>query len=87
MKALQVNYDKEDDKLSLIKDQIHENWAEVCERFNHDVHRLRNAAKISPYTGLYVCYDEDNQPVYFLVEEDAQLKAMQRSVFRSKLGR
>ena len=87
MKALQVNYDKESDTCTPINAQTDEDWAEVCERFDHDVHRLRSETTHPPYTGLYACFDDDNQPSYFLVEEDVRLKALRHKVFLSKLGR
>lgn len=87
MKALQVDYDIKGDQLTLIQNQADENWAQVCERFDDDVHRLRDAVRHPPYTGLYECFDEDNQSTYFLVEEDSQLKALRHQVFLKKLGR
>lgn len=87
MKALQVDYDQKSDTYTLIEAKSDESWADVCERFDHDVHRLRSVASKPPYTGLYECFDDDNKPAYFLVEEDARLKAMRHKVFLSKLGR
>lgn len=87
MKALQVDYDKKSDTFTPIKAQNDGSWADVCERFDHDVHRLRSVTSKPPYTGLYECFDEDSQPAYFLVEEDARLKAFRQKVFLSKLGR
>jgi hypothetical protein len=87
MKAIQVNYDKEEDKIAVVDDPPVENWAEVCNRYDNDVHRLRDATNRARYTALYKCFDEDNQPHYFLVEEDHRLKLMRRKMFLKKLGR
>ena len=87
MKSLQVQYDKKEDKLTLIKDQSDEDWIDVCEQFDNDVHRLRDETEHPSYTGLYECFDEDNQPTYYLVQEDARLHKMRHQVFLSKLGR
>jgi hypothetical protein len=38
------------------------------------------------YTALYACYDENNQPVYYLVEESAALTRLRRKIFLGKLG-
>lgn len=87
MKSLKVDYDKEKDKLTLAKDSSQEEWVEVCERFDNDVHRLRDETAHAPFTGLYECFDEDDQPSYYLVEEDTRLNKMRHQVFLSKLGR
>lgn len=87
MESLQVQYDKTKDKLSLIEKQSKEAWVDVCVRFDNDVHRLKDETAHPPFTGLYECFDEDNQPAYFLVEEDDQLRKIRQQVFLSKLGR
>lgn len=87
MKSLQVQYDKAEDKLTFIKKQSKEEWVDVCERFDNDVHRLRDEKAHPPYTGLYECFDEDNNPTYYLVEESAELRKIRQQVFLSKLGR
>lgn len=87
MKALQVDYNKNSDQITLIENQTDENWVEVCNRFDDDVHRLRDTAAHSPFSGLYECFNEDNQPAYFLVEEGPNLKTLRQKVFLSKLGR
>ena len=86
MKALKVHFDREKDSITTIKDQPEEDWVAVCERFENDVQRVRDAQDRSPYTALYICFDQDNQPVHFLVQEDRQLNKLRRKVFLSKLG-
>jgi hypothetical protein len=34
-----------------------------------------------------VCFDPDNRPVHFLVQEDRQLNKLRHKVFYSKLGK
>ncbi len=87
MKALRVEYNKDNDELEIIAGQTDEDWVAVCDQFDNDVERIRNADNQSPYTALYACFDEDNQPVYYLVVEDRQLKKIRHKAFLSKLGR
>ena len=87
MKALQVTFDRDKDDIAPVGDERAENWIDVCERFDDDVHRIRDVAEREPYTALYACYDEDNMPSYYLVEEDRQLDRIRRRVFLNKLGR
>jgi len=84
---LQINFDKDSDEIDLIEDQAEENWIEVCERYDDDVHRIRSISGPSPFTAVYTCYDEDNNPSYFLVEEDSKLDKMRHKIFLDKLGR
>ena len=86
MKATQVQYDENKDLIKRIKGQPEEDWVAVCERFENDVQRVRDVQDQSPYTALYVCFDQDNQPVHFLVQEDRQLNKLRHKVFFSKLG-
>ena len=87
MKALAVEYDAASDKVTPPEDDKKEDWAAVCERFDGDVHRLRDAADLAGYDALYVCYNEDNQPFHFLVTEDEALQRARHRVFLKKLGR
>jgi hypothetical protein len=87
MKALAVEYDAASDRVTAPEDDNSEDWAVVCERFDGDVHRIRAADEVEGYDALYVCYDEDNQPTYFLVTEDDELQRARHRVFHQKLGR
>ncbi len=87
MKALQVKFDKAEDKIDQVNQDKEENWIDVCERFDDDVHRVRDVPSHEPYTALYACYDEVNLPTYYLVEEDRQLDRIRHRVFLNKLGR
>ncbi|MGD8835132.1 MAG: hypothetical protein PVJ19_09340 [Desulfobacteraceae bacterium] len=87
MRALQVHFDKDKDEITRIDDQEEEEWLKVCERFDNDVHRICDSEGQGGYTALYSCFDEDNIPSYYLVEEDRQLEKIRRKVFFNKLGR
>ena len=87
MKAIRIDYDSETDKIRQVDNQPQEDWAEVCERFDHDVQRIRTVTKRGDYTGLYACCDADNRQIYYLVKENARLKRLKHKVFLSKLGR
>jgi hypothetical protein len=87
MKALSVTYDDDGDSVAPPADAQEEDWVEVCERFEGDVHRLRDAGEVVGYNALYVCYDEDNLPTHYLVAADAELQRARRRVFLRKLGR
>jgi hypothetical protein len=87
MRALRVEYNTDTEKISHIAKQKTEDWITVCERFNNDVHRICDIKDRDMYTALYQCYDDDNKPSYYLVEEDRQLDKVRRKVFYNKLGR
>jgi hypothetical protein len=87
MKALAVKYDAASDRVTVPEVENSEHWAAVCERFDGDVHRVRDADDVAGYDALYVCYDEANQPAHFLVVEDAELQRARQRVFLKKLGR
>jgi hypothetical protein len=87
MKALAVDYDAASDHVPAPEVENSEDWAVICERFDGDVHRIRDAHEVAGYDALYVCYDEDNQPSHFLVAEDAELQRARQRVFLKKLGR
>lgn len=87
MRALHVDYNKDTDEFEIVEGRKEKDWVAVCDRYDNDVQRIRNVENHSPYTGLFACFDEDNQPVYFLVEEDRQLNKLRHKAFLSKLGR
>ena len=87
MHAIQVRYDSETDAVTVDTDATPRDWQEVCDAFFGDVHRLRDAREHPGTTGLYVCYDDDNQPHHFLVAEDDDLQRVKRRTFLKKLGK
>jgi hypothetical protein len=87
MRALRVEFNLDTGEISRISEQNEEDWIRVCERFDNDVHRMRDIKDQDMFTALYGCYDEDNKPSYYLVQEDRQLDKIRRKVFFHKLGR
>ncbi len=87
MQALKINYNAADQTIEAVEGASQESWEVVCERYDNDVQRIRDVSDRETYTAVYACYDEDNQTIYYLVEEDAALMRMRRRTFLSKLGR
>ena len=87
MQALQVNFIEADQSIKKMADATPSSWEAVCERFDNDVHRVKIVTDPDGYTALYACYDENNQPVYYLVEENQDLSRLRHKTFLDKLGR
>lgn len=83
MKSLKVDY--LDGSVSEIDGVKSEDWSKVCDKYSGDVHRLKDYSK-DVYTALYECFDDDNNPVYYLVEEDDKLQKLRRKNFTENLG-
>lgn len=86
MKSIQAQYDPSNGKITIIPSAEQENWVDVCRRFNDDVSRVCNAEGIDDYTGLFECFDEKNQSVFYLVKEDKTLYRMKHRHFLDNLG-
>jgi hypothetical protein len=86
MQSLHVNYDDTAGAIARIENASPEPWETVCERFDNDVRRIMDVTDQSGYTALYACYDENNNPIYYLVEEDERLLKLRRKTHLSKLG-
>ena len=86
MQCLRVNYDPDERHVSHDADASPEAWEEVCHRFDNDVHRIMDYTEQASYTALYACYDEENRPVYYLVEEGDALTRLRHRTFLGKLG-
>lgn len=87
MKAIPADYDAREDRVAVSDAAVAEDWIEVCDRFHDDVERLRDAVEVPPFTGLYACYDDDNLPHHYLVEEDPDLRRLRRKTFLRNLGK
>lgn len=87
MQSLQVNFDETTETIEPIESASPEPWDAVCERFDNDVRRIKTVSDTKGYNTLYACYDEDNQPIFFLVKEDEALATLRQRTFLSKLGR
>ncbi|MBC2712648.1 MAG: hypothetical protein HGJ94_17175 [Desulfosarcina sp.] len=86
MKSLHVNFNEATQAIDTIETASPEPWDAVCERFDNDVQRIMAVSDPKGYTALYACYDENNQPVYYLVEEGEALTKLRQKTFLSKLG-
>ena len=87
MKSLRVEYNPDSGAIDILADVSPEAWDVVCERYDNDVQRVESVSDREDYSALYACYDENNQPIYYLVEEGAALTRMRQKTFLSKLGR
>jgi len=87
MKSLRVNFDETDQSTTPIENATIEPWDDVCERFDNDVHRIMTVSDQEDFTAIYACYDDNNEPAYYLVEEDEDLAKLRRKIFLKKLGR
>lgn len=86
MQALQVAFNETTQTIDPIESAVVEPWAAVCERFDNDVRRIMDRADPRGYNALYACYDENNLPAYYLVQEGAALTRLRQKTFLSKLG-
>ncbi len=86
MKSLKVEYTKESDTIQIEEKVSAEEWPDVCEKFNDDVHRVRNVNDQDDFTALYECFDDDDNSIFYLVQEDSNLEILKRKHFRDKLG-
>ncbi len=86
MKSIQVDYDRESNVIKKKDDTQAEDWISVCRKFNDDVERIMDVEDQKDYTGLYVCFDDDNKSFYYLVKEDKALYRMKRRHFRDNIG-
>ena len=87
MRSIQVSYNKGRDDFEIPDDVKEENWIDVCEKFNDDVHRIRSVENSEMYNALYECINDENKSSYYLVDEDEALRNMKRKTFLRKLGR
>ena len=86
MKSIHVKYDSKNETIEPIENASPEVWEEVCDRFDNDVSRVREVTDQDGYNTLYVCYDENNQPEYYVVDVDETLNKLRRKTFLKKLG-
>lgn len=86
MKAIQAEAGADPGRAQIKEGAAPEDWVSVCRRFNDDVERVCDVPEVAGYTGLYRCFDENNQAVYYLVSEDRQLFRMKRRHFLDNIG-
>jgi hypothetical protein len=86
VKSVHVNFNEATQAIDPIENASPEPWDEVCERYDNDVRRIMDLPDPTAYTALYACYDEDNQPIYYMVEEGEALLKLRHKTFLDKLG-
>ena len=87
MNSLKVNFNAATQAIEPIDNASPESWEAVCERFDNDVRRIKTVSDSMGYSAMYACYDENNQPIYYLVEESDVLTKLRHRTFLDKLGR
>lgn len=87
MQSLHVNFNQATQAIDPIDNASPEPWDLICEKFDNDVRRIMSVSDARGYNALYACYDENNRPVYYLVEEGGMLTKLRQRTFLDKLGR
>lgn len=87
MNSLRVNFDEASQSITDADGAAPQRWDAVCERFDNDVRRIMTVSDREGYTALYACFDENNRPEYYLVEENEKLAKLRHRTFLSKLGK
>jgi|GEM_PF-426855 len=86
MKAIQAQVGEDPGRTGIKEGAVEEDWPAVCARFNDDVERVCDVEHVPGYTGLYRCFDDDNQAVHYLVEEGRHLYRIKRKTFLKNIG-
>jgi hypothetical protein len=87
MKSLHVNFNQATQTIDPVDNASQETWDEIFERFDNDVRRIKTLSDPRGDNALYACYDENNRPVDYLVEESDELTTLRQRAFLDKLGR
>ena len=86
MKSIQAEYKEESKKISIKKSAKQEDWVLVCQKFNDDVSRICDVTQVEDYTGLFECFDDNNNRFFYLVKEDKALYQVKRRRFFDNIG-
>ncbi|MBU8848199.1 MAG: hypothetical protein KOO64_01580 [Desulfobacterales bacterium] len=86
MKSIQAEFKEASKKITIKKNASEEDWAAVCQKFNDDVSRICDVTDKKDYTGLFECFDDDNNRFFYLVKEDKDLYRMKRKRFFDNIG-
>jgi hypothetical protein len=86
MKSIQADFQQDPQEIKIKDGAKQEDWTVVCRRFNDDVERVCDVNGLGKYTGLYHCFDELNNGVFYLVEENQALFRMKRRHFFDNIG-
>ncbi len=87
MQSLHVNYNEATQAIDPVENALPEPWDAVCDRFDNDVQRIKAVSDPKGYSALYACYDDNNVPVYYIVEEGEALRKLRQKTFLGKLGK
>ncbi len=85
MKSIKALYNSKKNLYAIKENSSEENWIDVCEKFNNDVHRISDSDKEN-YSGIYECFDDDNNSFFYFVEESSSLKKLKRKTFFDNIG-
>ena len=86
MESIQAEFEEISKKISIKKEAVPEDWADVCKKFNDDVSRVCDAMDQGDYTGLFECFDDDNKRFYYLVKENKDLYRVKHKHFLDNIG-
>ncbi len=86
MKSIQAEFEEVSKEIKVTENAKEEDWVRVCQKFNDDVSRICDVTDQEDYTGLFVCFDDDNKRFYYLVKEDKNLYRIKRQHFFDNLG-
>ncbi len=86
MKSIKALYNSKKNIYAIEKNSSEENWIDVCEKFNNDVHRISDVSDNENYSGIYECFDDDNNSFFYFVEESSRLKKLKRKTFFDNIG-
>jgi len=86
MKSIQAEFEKTSKKITIKDTAKPEDWVAVCKKFNDDVSRVCDVTDQEDYTGLFECFDDQNNQFYYIVEEDRNLYRLKHKHFYDNLG-
>ncbi len=86
MKSIQVEFEKDSNKITIKEDAQIEDWPDVCAKYDDDVSRVCDVADQEDYTGVFECFDDHNNSFFYLVKEDKKLYQMKHKHFYDNLG-
>ena len=86
MKSIHAEFEPASKKITIKDGATIEDWAAVCARFNDDVSRICDVLDLKGYTGLFECFDDQNQKFFYLVNEDKTLYRAKHKHFYDNIG-
>ena len=86
MESIQAEFEETLKQITVKENAKEEDWVSVCRKFNDDVSRICNVTDQKGYTGLFECFDNDNNRFFYLVNEDKKLYRMKHKTFFDNIG-